>query len=46
MIPTRRAFALLIAAAAFMAAVPACAREIVTFRGYQAGTIVIVTNRR
>ncbi len=46
MIQTRRAFALLIAAAAFMAAVPACAREIVAFRGYQAGTIVIVTHRR
>jgi lipoprotein-anchoring transpeptidase ErfK/SrfK len=41
-----RFIALLIALAAVLAALPASARDIVAFRGYEAGSIVIVTHRR
>jgi lipoprotein-anchoring transpeptidase ErfK/SrfK len=44
---TRRIFTLLLAGALALAAqVPASAREVVAFRGYAAGTVVIVTQAR
>jgi lipoprotein-anchoring transpeptidase ErfK/SrfK len=42
----RRLFALLIAITAFIAPLPTLAREVVPFRGYEAGTVVIVTHAR
>ncbi len=43
---TRRVFTLLVAVAALLVALPASAGQVVAFRGYHTGSIVIVTHRR